>query len=256
MGGSVTALITVYNQRRRIRRCIDSILWADEILVVDSFSDDGTLDILRGYEEVRTYQRAYRDAAEQKNWALEKIKTDWVLVIDADEWLSDALKGAVRRVIAEKRHNGYRIRRRTYFLGRLIRFCGWQFDYPLRLFRKGMGRYDERRVHSDVVLDGSCGRIDAPIFHETCSDLDEYFKKFHRYTKLAAEDAKRKGMQSSLFNLLIRPSARFIRQYFLQLGFLDGKEGLVLCILSTFSAFTKYARLIHTDGSPECVKDA
>jgi len=255
MAGRVTALVTVYNQKERIKRCIDSVLWADEVLVVDSFSDDGTVDILRSYEKVRLFQHKYRNAAEQKNYALKLVKTEWVLVVDADEWLSDGLVEAVRRVMQEGRHNGYRVRRRTYFLGRLIRFCGWQFDYPLRLFRTSAGRYDGRRVHADVVLEGSCGRIDAPIFHETCSDLDEYFGKFPRYTRLAAEDAAERGMRPSLFNLLIRPAARFIRQYILQLGFLDGKEGLILCGLSAFSAFVKYARL-HSLRRPSASDDS
>jgi len=245
MGCSITALITVYNQKDRIKRCIDSVLWADEILVVDSFSDDGTVDILRGYEKVKLEQREYKNAAEQKNWALERVKTKWVLILDSDEWLSREALESVKRALSSNQYDGYRMRRRTYFLGRLIRFCGWQFDYPLRLFKVCKGRFDTRRVHSDVILDGPCGKIKAPIFHETYADLDEYFRKFIRYTKLAAEDAKERKMAPSFFNLFVRPCARFIRQYFLQLGFLDGKEGLILCGLSAFSAFTKYARLLH-----------
>ncbi|MCX7703758.1 MAG: glycosyltransferase family 2 protein, partial [Planctomycetota bacterium] len=200
--------------------------------------------LLRSYEKVKLEQREYKNASEQKNWALERVKTEWVLVLDSDEWLSEEATEAIKKAIAEGTHQGYRIRRRTYFLGRLIRFCGWQFDYPLRIFRTKLGRYDSRLVHADVILNGTCGKIKAPLYHETYSTLDEYFEKFTRYTKLAAEDARIRGMKPSFFNLIARPCARFIRQYLLQLGFLDGKEGLLLCTLSAFSAFSKYARLL------------
>ena len=236
-------LVTVFNERERIARCLESVRWADELLVVDSGSTDGTPEAARDFGAA-VLTRPYRNAADQKNWALRRMSSEWVLVLDADEWLSEPAQHAVREAVEKDRHAGYRIRRVSWFLGRRIRHSGWQRDYPLRLFRRRAGRYQARRVHADVALDGRCGRIHAPVYHQAARSLEEYLPKWLRYVSLAAEDlAERRRVR--LWEPFARAFWRFLRQYVLQTGFLDGREGLVLCGLSAASVFLRYLKAAH-----------
>lgn len=244
--GQVTVLILVPNAEEKIGRCLESVAWADDIFcVIDTKTTDGSEAIVRRHTE-HIVHHAYENAAAQRNWALPQVSTEWTLVLDADEWVSDELACRVRKIIGDSGSlDGYQIKRNSYFFGRLIRHCGWHRDYNLRLFRTARGRYLDKKVHSRVVVEGEAGRLDEPMFHDTYNTFDEYFTTFHRFTTWGAEDAYQRGKRATLADLTFRPLLRFVKMYVLRQGFRDGYHGAVLCGLAACSVFTKYAKLWH-----------
>jgi glycosyltransferase involved in cell wall biosynthesis len=248
----VTVLTLVPNAKDKIGRCLESISWADDIFcVVDPKTTDGSEDIARQHTD-HVVVHEYVNAASQRNWALPQIETEWTLVLDADEWLSDALTAKAKAIIKDPASkDGYDIKRLSYFLGKRIDHCGWQRDYNLRLFRTRKGRYLDRRVHSKVVVDGPVERIDEPMFHDTYGTFDEYFTTFQRFTTWSAQDLASKGKHARLSDLTFRPFFKFLKMYVLRQGFRDGYHGAVLCGLSAFHVFTKYAKLWHINHQAE-----
>ena len=240
----VTVLTLVPNAGDRLPRCLESVRWADDVFcVVDPRTSDGSETRCLEYTpHVAVHE--YQNAADQRNWAIPQITTEWTLVLDADEWVSDELRARLQGIIADPSSlDGYDIRRQSYFLGKLIRFCGWQRDYNLRLFRTQAGRYLEKRVHSKVVVQGPVGRIDEVMYHDTYRTFEEYFTTSLRFTRWGAEDAFERGKRANALDLTIRPFLKFLKMYLLRQGFRDGAHGFVLCSLSAFSVFLKYARM-------------
>lgn len=241
---SVTVLTLVPNAGDRLPRCLESVSWADDIFcVVDPRTTDGSDETARRYTD-HVVVHEYVNAASQRNWALPQITTEWTLVLDADEWLSDELAARVRDIIRKPGgHDGYQVRRLSFFFGKQINHCGWHRDYNLRLFRTAKGRYLDKRVHSKVVVDGSVGWIREPMYHDTYRDFDEYFATFQRFTTWGAQDLYEKGRRARLSDVTLRPALRFLKMYVARQGFRDGYHGAVLCGLGAFSVFTKYAKL-------------
>lgn len=244
--GSLTVLTLVPPNCDRLDKCLDSVAWADELFcVVDARADEAGVAAARRHSN-HVVVHEYVNAAAQRNWALPQIKTEWTLVLDADEWVSEPLAKHIRAIIADSAsHDGYDILRNSYFLGKLIRHGGWHHDYILRLFRTAKGHYLDRRVHSRVVVDGSVARIHEVIYHDTYRSFEEFFETFQRYTTLGAQDAYDRGKRARLHDLFLRPTQRFMKMYLFRLGFLDGYHGAILCGLSAFSVYTKYAKLWH-----------
>ena len=240
---TITVIVPTFNEADNIRECLASVRWADDIFVVDSHSTDETVEIAREFTD-HIVQHEYVNSATQKNWALGFVKTDWVMVCDADERVSPELAARVQDILANgTRYDGFYIRRLTVFFGKLIRHCGWHKDYLVRLWRVGKGRYEDLEVHADVVVEGPVGRLEEPFYHNTYRDLAHYLEKFGRYTTWAANDLYKRGRRPTWVNLTLRPLWRFFRMFVLRHGFLDGKHGLVLCGLAAFSVFMKYAKL-------------
>ena len=241
---AVTVLVLVPNAKDRIERCLESVAWADDIFcVVDTKTVDGSDALARKYTE-HVVTHTYENAAAQRNWALPQVDTEWTLVLDADEWVSEALAATVRRIVRDPESlDGYQIKRSSYFFGKLIKHCGWHRDYNLRLFRTSSGRYLEKRVHSRVVVDGDVGQIDDVMFHDTYRSFEEYFTTFNRFTTWGAEDAYERGKRANLLDLTARPWLRFLKMYVIRQGFRDGYHGAVLCGLGACSVFVKYAKL-------------
>ena len=241
---SITVLTLIPNAGDRLPRCLESVSWADDIFcVVDPKTTDGSDDVARKYTD-HVVVHEYINAANQRNWAIPQIETEWTLVLDADEWISDELANRIKDIINDSdSKDGYDIRRLSYFLGKLIKHCGWNKDYNVRLFRTRKGRYLDRRVHSKVVVDGTMGQIEDPMYHDTYRNFDEYFTTFQRFTSWGAQDLFEKGRKSRWSDLTIRPLTRFIKMYIIRAGFLDGLHGAVLCGLSAFSVYMKYAKL-------------
>lgn len=242
----ITVLILVPNAGDRLPRCLESVRWADETFcVIDPKTTDGSDETARRMAS-RAVVHGYVNAADQRNWALPQIQTEWTLVLDADEWVSGELAERIRRVIDDPGAcDGYDIRRLSYFFGKRIDHCGWHRDYNLRLFRTRKGRYLDRRVHSKVIVDGAVGRITEPMYHDTYRSFEEYFTTFQRFTTWGAQDLYDRGKRARLSDLTLRPALRFFKMYVLRQGFRDGYHGAVLCGLGAFSVFTKYAKLWH-----------
>ena len=251
---NVSLVVITYNEESNIERCLESADGVGEIIVVDSFSTDSTVDIVKRMGAV-LFQRSYISAADQKNWAVAKAERDWILVLDADESLSAELRTEIAGILGGPGHDGYWLRRRNVFLGKKIRFCGWQRDRVLRLFRRGAGRYPEKMVHERLELKGRAGKLRGFLDHVPYRDMDDYTQRMKSYSRRGAEDLFNRG-KGWFPALVTRPFARFIRMYFLQLGFLDGAAGLQLCRLAAKGVFLKYswvrefrARELHEEGN-------
>lgn len=240
----LTVLVLVPNAKDKLRRCLESVSWADAIFcVVDSRTNDGSAEIARELA-TRVETREFINDANQRNWAIPQITTEWILVLDADEWLSGELSEKIQSILVEGGEiDGYEIRRRSYFFGKLINHCGWHHDYNWRLFRSDKGRYIEQRVHSRVVIDGPEGSIHEPMYHDTYATFEEYFVTAQRYSLLGAEDYFERGRRTKLSDLTLRPLLRWFKMYILRHGFMDGYHGAVLCALASCSVFLKYAKL-------------
>ena len=239
----LSVIITTYNEEVNIGDCIESVLWADEILVVDSFSQDATVEVAQRYP-VQVLQRQYFGSAAQKNWALDRVHHEWVLIVDADERVTPALAAEILRVLAAPPPvNGFSIRRENVFIDRVIEHSGWSTDKVIRLFRRDKGRYPNRRVHADLAIEGPTPQLAHPFLHYTFRSFDQYFDKFLNYAEWGAAQAFREGRRVGIAEIAGRPFWRFIRTYVLQLGFLDGIHGLVVCGLQAFGTFLKYARV-------------
>jgi len=236
----VSVVVTSFNEAAHIARCLDSVQGFGEIVVVDSFSDDDTVALARTRASI-VYQRPYRSPPDQKNWAAARASNDWVLVLDADEALDADTRAEIAALDAGERA-GFWIRRRSDYLGRTIRGCGWQRDKVLRLYDRTRGRYPEAWVHEEVELEGEAGWLRGRLRHTPYRDIEQHLAKIDTYTTRGARQYVERGGRAALFNLLVHPPFRFLRMYFLQLGVRDGYAGLVLCLLSSYSVFLKYAK--------------
>lgn len=244
MANHLTVLIPARNEARNIRPCIESALpIADEILLADSGSTDRTADIARELG-ARVIEREYVNPSDFKNWAMPQAAHDWVLLLDADERVTPELAREILAVLRAPDRDAYWIPRRGYFFGRRLRRGGWGSDRVLRLVRRSVCRYTERRVHEELAVEtGRIGSLGSALEHYTYWTSEQYFEKFDRYTTWGAQDLLDRGRRARLCTLVLRPAWRFFRQYLLKLGVLDGRAGLVMCGLSACSVFVKYAKL-------------
>jgi glycosyltransferase involved in cell wall biosynthesis len=239
----ISVIVPTFNEQENLEDCLRSVAWADEILVVDSFSTDRTLEIARRHTS-RIIQREYVNSASQKNWAIPQARHRWVMVVDADERVTPELREEILALLARGPDcRGYVIRRVNHFLGRRIRYGGWARDRVLRVWDREAGRYQEKEVHADVDVAGPVRELKHSLLHITFRSWDSYLRKIDRYTSWGAEDLRRKGRRASALDLVIRPLARFVKRYILQLGFLDGVPGLMITGIDTWVVFVKYARL-------------
>jgi hypothetical protein len=241
---AITAIVTTFNEQQNIGSCIESLLWCDEILVVDSFSTDRTAEIARSYPKVRFVQRTYYGSASQKNWAMDQVQNDWILIFDADERCTPALQREIVALLgADPEHDAYTIKRRVHFLDRVIRFSGWQHDRVVRLVRRGCARYPNRRVHADMITRGPAPILRNPMEHYMTDTLDEYIRRIEKYSFWGASQHWKEGKRAGFPEVFGRSVWRFIRTYLFQLGILDGMHGLVFCMLQSFGTYRKWSLL-------------
>ncbi len=231
------------NEGRNIRQCLESVMWADEIVVVDNGSTDATEGICRAFQ-VRFFLEEWKGFSKQKNSAIAKTENEWVLSLDADERVSPELHREIAEVLKETpSHDGYFIARKNFFLGRWIRHCGWFPDYNLRLFRKSKGLFLERAVHEKVEIQGSLGTLGYPLEHYTYRSLEDFLERLDRYSTLAAQEMAKEGRKYRFRDVLFRPPFTFFQMYFLQGGFREGYLGFLLSTLYSFYTFVKYCKL-------------
>ncbi len=240
----LTVITITKDEERNIVECLDSVRWADQIVVVDSGSTDRTVDLARRFTS-HIYTIAWEGYGHARNFALDHAVGEWILWLDADERVPAELAREIQEVVTrdEPGFSGYSVARRAYFLGKWIKHCGWYPSRVVRLFRKGLGRFSETRVHERLELHGTVGLLKSDLLHFTDPHLQQYLAKFNMYTSLAAEEMVANGKTFRLWDLLVRPPFLFTKMYFLRLGFLDGIHGFVLCVLSSAYVFSKYAKL-------------
>lgn len=239
----ISVVVTTFNEEVNIVDCLKSVLWADEILLVDSLSTDKTIELAEQFP-VKILARQYFGSAAQKNWSLDRISNDWVLILDADERVPEKLAREILTILADgPQANGYYIRRENIVLGKKIRHSGWSTDKVIRLFHRAHGRYPNRRVHADVDIQGPLPVLKSPLVHYTLRSLKQYFEKFLNYAEWGAAQGYREGRKAGYLEIGGRTLWRFVRTYIIQRGFLDGIHGLVVCGLQAFGVFLKYAQL-------------
>jgi glycosyltransferase involved in cell wall biosynthesis len=245
----VTVVIAARNEAANIVECIESVRWAREILVVENDSTDDTVDLARR-AGATVISQAFSTIGGQRNAAFERAASDWILVVDADERGTEELGAEIQRTITEPRHEAYRIRRRSFFLGREIRHGGWEAARPIRLVRRAL-RYNSARVHEHIDAEGPVGELAESLLHYTYTTLSQYFEKLGRYSQWWAEDRFERGRRAGIMTLLLRPPARFFSMYVIRGGWMDGAPGVVVALLGSVSVLAKYAALWALGDKPD-----
>jgi len=239
----LSVTIITLDEAEHIAAAIASARWADEIVVVDSGSADGTADIARG-EGARVLMRAWTGYVDQKNFAAGAAANDWIFSLDADERIPQALGDEIRTVMAsDPPVHGYRMPRVTYHLGRWIRTTDFYPDYQTRLYDRRFARWRGRYVHESVAVDGPSGRLTHDLEHYSFSDLRDQVKRVNRYTSLAALQMYEAGRRTGPMEMLVHPPAAFLRNYVLRRGFLDGTAGLTISMMNAWSVALKFMKL-------------
>ena len=239
----VSAIIICKNEEQFIAGAIESLLWADEVLLVDSYSTDDTLQIARQYP-VKVLQRPFDNYSRQRNWAIDQATQPWVLMLDADERIPADLQQEIAQLLkAPPTQPAYEISRKNYFMGERVRFSGWQNDRVVRLFDKAQCRYSDKQVHEELQVPGRVGKLSHQMVHHTYRSLPHYLDKWNQYSWLSAKDKIKKTKKVTLFHLALKPWVRFVRQYFLKLGVLDGRVGFIIAYLSASSVFMRYLKI-------------
>ncbi|RDV15246.1 glycosyltransferase family 2 protein [Pontibacter diazotrophicus] len=239
----VSAIIICKNEEQQIAGAIESLLWADEVLIVDSYSTDNTLDIARRYP-VKILQRPFDNYSAQRNWATDQASQPWVLMLDADERIPEDLQQEMQQLLSSNPDQpAYKIFRKNYFMGKRVRFSGWQNDGVVRLFDKSQCRYSDKQVHEELVVPGEVGKLKHKMLHYTYKSLPHYIDKWNSYSWFAAKDRLKRTKKITMYHLAVKPFIWFFIQYILKLGILDGKVGFTICSLAATSVYMRYLKI-------------
>jgi glycosyltransferase involved in cell wall biosynthesis len=240
----LSAVLITQDAAAQLDACLASLRFADEIVVVDSGSADATVAIAEA-RGARVLRNAWLGYGRQKQFAVEQAKNDWVLCIDADERISPELAASIRRALEAPVAPVYRMARRNRFLGRWLRHGEGYPDWSTRLFDRRSARWSDDAVHEKVLYAVTPGRLEGDLLHDSAEDLGRYLEKQNRYSQLAAQQLHAQGRRAGVAQLLLSPLVRFVKFYFLRLGFLDGVPGLVHIAIGCMTSFMKYAKLIE-----------
>lgn len=241
---TISAIIITRNEELNIRACLESLIWVDEIVVVDSGSSDRTVEICREFTDL-VYTHDWPGFGPQKNRALGYAGGDWVFSIDADERVSPELREEILLALRQDGPGAYEMPRLSWYCGRFIRHSGWRPDYVLRLFRRGRGRFSEDLVHERVMVHGTVGRLDNDLIHYSFRDLEQVLQVVNRYSTLGAEQKFAAGQRAGLAKAISHGLAEFFSTYLLKGGFLDGRQGLMLAISNGEGTYYKYLKLMQ-----------
>ncbi len=239
----LSVIIITENEERNIERCLSSVRWADEIVVVDAFSEDRTLEICRR-SNAKIVQNAWCGYAAQKQFALDHATCPWVLSLDADEEVTDELRIAIQNILASQTpYVGYEINRQSFFLGQRIRHGGWFPDYQLRLFRREKTKIIQRPVHEGFSVEGRISRLESVVHHYTYRSIQHYLYKMNEYTSLEVMNKlSRKKRQVRWYDFITHPLAVFVRMFILLHGYRDGFRGFLLTFYSSLYNLLIYAK--------------
>tara|TARA_R110002110_G_scaffold121431_2_gene297202 strand:+ start:35453 stop:36214 length:762 start_codon:yes stop_codon:yes gene_type:complete len=242
----LSVTIICKNEVRNIRACLESVKWADEIVVLDSGSSDGTLDIVKEYTD-KVVQTDWPGFGIQKNRALDKASHDWILSIDADERISPELQTSIKTILKQDPSDisAFKILRRSSYCGRFLKHGNWKRDYCIRLFQKNKARFKEVPVHENLIVQGQVQKIDGLMIHESFRTLDEVITKMNHYSSLSSEERFQKGQRGGLGKAIRHALWNFFYGYIFRGGFLDGREGFMLAISNAEGTFYRYAKLMY-----------
>ena len=240
---AVSVIVITQDEAAHIEAALRSVDWADEIVVVDSGSTDETVTLAQRFTD-RVVTRSWTGYGAQKNYAAGLARNDWILSLDADERVTQALGIEIRNLVRdEPRNRGYRMPRVAWYMGRWIRSTDWYPDYQLRLYDRRVARWSERRVHESVVVDGPVGTLRAQLEHFAYRDLSHHLAVMDRYTTLAAQQMLAEGRRAGALGLALHPPLAFLRNYVLRLGVRDRLPGFTISVLNAYYVFLKFAKL-------------
>ncbi|MEO8038672.1 MAG: glycosyltransferase family 2 protein [Betaproteobacteria bacterium] len=240
---SISIIVITRDEEASIGRCLDSVRWADEIIVVDSGSADRTVELCRAGGAKVTLTSDWPGFGRQKNRALDLATGDWVLSIDADEWVTPALAAEIGYAMARSdAPAAYELPRLSRFCGRAMRHSGWWPDHVARLFRRGRARFSDDLVHERLVIDGLVDRLNEPLQHESFTSLEEVIDKMNRYSSASARMRAERGRGGSIGRAVAHGAWAFVRTYLLRAGFLDGREGFVLAVANAEGTYYRYLK--------------
>jgi glycosyltransferase involved in cell wall biosynthesis len=240
---NLSVTIITLDEAAHIADAIDSASWADEVIVVDAGSSDGTADIARA-KGARVETRRWTGYVDQKNHAAALARNDWIFSLDADERITPRLASEIRALLAsDPARKGYRVPRVTFHLGRWVRTTDFYPDYQTRLYDRRFARWRGAHVHESVEVDGGVGQLAGELQHYSYKDLRDHLDRINQYSTLAARQMYESGRRSGPLDLIVHPPAAFLRNYVLRRGFLDGTAGLTLSAVNAYSVFLKFAKL-------------
>ena len=238
----VSVIIITKNEEKNIARCIKSVLWADEIVIVDTFSTDRTIEICRKFTD-KIFQEKWMGYGPQKNLCASKAKNNWVLNIDADEIISSECAEAIQKLLLSKpKFPLYRFPRKNFFSNRWVRYAGWYPDLISRLYDKSLISFSESMVHERLIPDNNAGTINHAILHYSFEGMEDYIERQNRYSTLFAKEKKRENWEAGWTHLCLRPVWVFLKTYFLRQGFREGFLGIFLSLSTAFYTYLKYAK--------------
>jgi glycosyltransferase involved in cell wall biosynthesis len=238
----ITGIIPTFNEELHLEAAINSLSFVDELIVIDSYSTDKTVDIAKA-KGVRLVQRKFDDFSSQKNYAIELANYPWVFILDADERVPFGLQKEILAEVSKKSTStAYWIRRSNFFMKRRIKHSGWKNDKVIRLFKKEECRYNGKFAHEEIQSKGSISVLDNYLDHYTYKDFNSFIRKKNLYAQLQAKELALKGKKANLFHFIFKPSFRFFKHFIFQKGFLDGIEGF---FIATFYAYTIFARYVN-----------
>ena len=240
---NLSVIIITKNEAVNIRACIESVAWADEIIVVDSGSSDATVEICHELG-AQVYMHDWPGFGMQKNRALGYATKDWVFSIDADERVTHELREEIQSAMQRGQAEGYEIPRLSSFCGRYMHHSGWYPDYVLRLFRRGTGKFSDDLVHERVIVNGPITKLQQLLLHESFRDLEQLLAKINHYSTASAQMLHRKNRTASLKKAVGHALWAFFRSYFLRAGFLDGREGFMLAVSTAEGTYYRYLKLM------------
>lgn len=240
----ITALAITLNEADTLDGFLQSLDFVDEIVIVDSYSTDETVQIVSKHPKVTVHQRVFDDFSSQKNYAISKATHDWILFFDPDEAITPTFREEVLKVLKNPQAIAYYVRRQLYFMGKKIQYSGFQTDWVIRLFHKAHCQYNGNLVHETLEVQGATARLKTRIPHYTYKSFEDYTAKLDRYNSLQARMLYKRGKKAHFWHLWMRPAYRFWHQYLLRLGILDGKEGFILAKINAHSVFNRYAKLM------------
>ena len=241
---SLSVIVICRNNEATIRRCLESVAWAGELVVVDSGSTDRTMEIARELATKLHQTADWPGHGPQKNRALDLATGDWVFSLDSDEWITPEVRSELESAMtAPGDKAAFMLPRRSSFCGRFMRHSGWWPDYVTRLWRRGSARFSEDHTHDRVIVDGKRGRLKQPILHEAVTDLEQMLVKINMYSSTSAAMFHKEGRRASMFTALLHGWWAFVRTYFVRLGFLDGREGFMLAVINAENSYYRYAKL-------------
>ncbi|MEX0287822.1 MAG: glycosyltransferase family 2 protein [Flavobacteriaceae bacterium] len=241
----ISALIITYNEIGYIEQCINSVGFADEIIVVDSYSTDGTYEYLQSAPNVKVIQHPFSNFTAQKAFTLKQATNDWVLFLDADEVVSDALREEIIRTVNSNTENvAFWFYRNFMFQNKPLRFSGWQTDKNYRLFRKSKAKFSDKKiVHETLDVDGKSGILTEKLTHYCYKNYDDYKAKMLKYGRLKAKESFYRERRFNYFSFIFKPAWKFFNHYILRLGILDGKKGMTICYLNALGDLERYREL-------------